>query len=202
MTPASGGDALENLPVASFVSLQGFGIRGAEVARSDGVDLNAFGSPLVGESFGELGDAAFAGCIGGNADASLKAEERCDVDDFAAAAGNHVTSGELRKLKGAGEIDLEDAIPIFESDVFGGGAVDGAGVVDEDVDATECGDDLVEEMLGSTGIREISLEGMGDAACGRDSGSCVVGWAAVAVASYGGSGLRESSGDSGTETAG
>ena len=83
LAPASGGDAFEDLAVAGLVSLQGFGVGGVDVAGGDSVDLNVFGRPLVGEGLGELGDAALAGGVGGDADAALEAEERGDVDDLA-----------------------------------------------------------------------------------------------------------------------
>ena len=90
LAPAGGGDAFEDLAVAGLVGLEGFGVGGGEVAGGDGVDLDAFGGPLVGEGLGELGDAAFGGGVGGDADAALEAEEGGDVDDLAVAAGDHV----------------------------------------------------------------------------------------------------------------
>ena len=97
-----------------------------------------FGRPLIRQSLGELGNAALAGRVRGHADASLEAEQRSDVDDFArSVAGDHVAGGELRELKDAGEVDLENALPVVELEVFGGIAVDGAGVVDKDVDAAK-----------------------------------------------------------------
>jgi hypothetical protein len=184
--------------------LQGFGVGGGEVAGGDGVDLDSLGGPLVGEGLGELGDSAFAGGVGGDANASLKAEEGGDVDDFAAvcaeaAAGDHVAGGELGELKDAGEIDLKDLLPVFEGDLFGGGAENGSGVVDEDVDAAESFFDLGEEIFGAGGGGEIGAKGCGVFAdgCGGLRGS-----AAVAVTGYGGSRLRESDGDGGAEAAG
>ncbi len=146
--------------------------------------------------------AAFAGGVGGDADASLKAEERGDVDDLAVAARDHVAGCELGELEGTGEVDLEDTVPVFERDLFRSGAVYGAGVVDEDVDAAQGGDDLGEEMFGSVGGGEIGLEGVGCATGGLDGGGGIVGGAAVAVAGYGGSGLRECCGNGGSEAAG
>jgi len=131
LAPAGSGDAFEDLAVAGFVGLQGFGVGSGEVARGDGVDLNVFGSPLVGEGLGELGYAAFGSCISGDSNAALKAEEAGDVDDFARFfAGYKVASDELGELKDAGEVDLEDLLPGVESGIYGGIAVDGAGVVD------------------------------------------------------------------------
>ena len=80
--------------------------------------------------------------------------------------------------------------------------MDGACVVDEDVDAAESGDDLVEEMVCSVGGGEVGLEGVGGATGGLDGGGGVVGGAAVAVAGHGCSGLCECCGDGGSEAAG
>jgi len=38
-------------------------------------------------------------------------------------------------LEDAGEVDLENLLPVFKQSVFGGIAMDGPGVVDEDIDA-------------------------------------------------------------------
>ena len=83
LAPAAGGDALEDLAVAGFVGLEGFGVGRCEVARGDGVDLDVFRRPLVGEGLGELGDSALGCGVGGDADAALEAEEGGDVDDLA-----------------------------------------------------------------------------------------------------------------------
>jgi hypothetical protein len=166
LAPACGGDALEDLAVAGLVGPEGLGVGSGEVAGCDGVDLDAFGGPLVGERLGELSDAAFAGGVGGYANAALKAEEGGDVDDFAAvcadaAARDHVTGRELGELEDAGEIDLKDLLPIFEGDLFGSGAEDGSGVVDEDVDAAESLFDLGEQIFGTVGRGEIGAKGCG-----------------------------------------
>jgi len=131
LAPAGGGDAFEDLAVAGFIGLEGFGVGGGEVAGSDGVDLDVLGSPLVGQGLGELGYAAFRGCVGGDSDAALEAEEAGDVDDFAGFfVGDEVSGDELGELEDAGEVDLEDLLPGVEGGVYGGVAVDGAGVVD------------------------------------------------------------------------
>ena len=207
LAPAAGGDAFEDLAVAGFVGLEGFGVGGGEVAGRDGVDLDAFGGPLVGEGLGELGDAAFGGGVGGDADAALEGEQGGDVDDLAGgggaggAAGDHVAGGELRELEDAGEVDLEDVLPVVERGVFGGVAADGAGVVDEDVAAAEGGEELVEEVRGAGGGGEVGGEGDGFAAGGVDGGGGGFGGAAVAVAGDGGAGLGEGEGDGGAEAA-
>ena len=202
-SPAACRDAFQDLAVAGLVGLEGFGVGGGEVARGDGVDLDVFGGPLVGEGFGELGDSALGGGVGGDADAALEAEQGGDVDDFAGGLpGDEVAGGELGELEDAGEVDLQDLLPVFEGDVFGGVAEDGAGVVDEDVDVAELRFDLGEEGLGAGGGGEVGLEGGGFSAGGDDCCGGLVGGAAVAVDGDGGSGLGEGSGDGCTESAG
>ena len=180
--------------------MQGFGVGCGEVAGGDGVDLNTVWCPLVGEGFSELGDTAFGSGVGRHADASLEAEEAGYVDDFAASvAGDDVAGGELRELEDAGEIDLEDVLPGFERGRLGGVAVDGAGVVDQNVDAAEGVVDLLEEVFGAGGGAEVGAErgGLRADGLGRFQGG-----ATVAMAGYGGSGLGESDSDGGTEAAG
>ena len=200
MAPAAGGDAFEDLAVAGFVGLEGFGVGGGEVAGGDSVDLNVFRRPLVGEGLGELGYTAFGGGIGGDSDAALEAEEAGDVDDFSSGVSGHDVAGnELGELEDAGEVDLQDLLPAFERGVYGGIAVDGAGVVDEDIDAAEVGVHGGEEGVGAVGGGEVGLEGGGGAA------NCLRGFvcgAAVAVDGYGGSGFGECRGDSCAEAAG
>ncbi len=68
---------------------------------------------------------------------------------------DHVAGGELRELEDAGEVDLEDLLPIAEQGIFGGVAMDGAGVVDEDVDSAELllngGEELLRRRRSSRG---------------------------------------------------
>ena len=45
LAPAPSGDALEDLAVAGFVGLEGFGVGRGEVAGRDGVDLDALWPP-------------------------------------------------------------------------------------------------------------------------------------------------------------
>ena len=81
-------------------------------------------------------------------------------------AVDDVAGNELRELEDAGEVDLQDLLPAFERGVDGGIAVDGAGVVDEDIDAAEVCVHGGEERFGAGGGGEVGLEGGGGAADG------------------------------------
>jgi hypothetical protein len=175
-------------------------LRVSSACRASVLEVDAAWCPLVGERLGELGDAAFAGCVGGDADAALEAEEAGDVDDLSCRlARDDVAGYELGELEDAGEVDLQDLLPAFERGVDGGVAVDGSGVVDEDVDAAEAGVDGVEEGLCAVGCGEIGLEGGG---FGADGGCGLVGGATVAVHGDLCSGLGEGGSDGCAEAAG
>ena len=58
VAPAAGGDALLDLAVARFVGLQRGSVVGGDIARRDGVYIDAPGRPFVCEQLGEAGDAA------------------------------------------------------------------------------------------------------------------------------------------------
>src|SRR5260370_24730061 len=118
LSPARGGDAFEDLPIASLVGLQGFRVGRSEVTGGDGIDLNTLRRPFVGERFCQLGNAAFAGGVGRHADTALEAEQRRDVNDLAAvhtdsSAWDHVATSKLRELKDARKMALNDQLPVF-----------------------------------------------------------------------------------------
>ena len=161
LSPATGGNAIEDLACPHGVVLQGLSIVRGHVAGCNGVDVDAFGSPLIGEGLGELSYAALGRCIGGYPDATLKGEDRGNVDDFAGAFGQHVPAGELGEAEDAGEVDVDNRIPVFFGVVGGGRAADDAGVVDEDVDGAEVLDGFINKARADGGIAHIACQGNG-----------------------------------------
>ena len=94
---------------------------------------------------------------------------------------------------------MKDSFPVTKRDFFGSSTVDGASVVDEDVDAAELVFDLGEEVFGAVGRAEVRTKG---GCVSTKRGCSFVGGAAVAVAGYGGSCLRERCGNGSAEAAG
>jgi hypothetical protein len=90
-------------------------------------------------------------------------------------------------------------LPVCKRDLFGRGAEDGTGVVDENIDAAELLFDLGEEVFGARGRGEIGAKGRSVSTNARRRFGCGT---AVAMAGNRGSRLRERNGDSGAETAG
>ena len=118
------------------------------------------------------------------------------------AASEHAPGGELREREDAGQINLKDFLPLGERMVLGRFAVDGAGVVDEDVDLREAGRDLIEEMLCAGGIGKISGKRSCSAADRFDVRGSFCGRAAIAVAGKGGACLCKCNGHGGAEPGG
>ncbi len=73
--------------------------------------------------------------------------EPADVDDGAAAAGDHVGNGRARAQEGAAEDDAHDLVPVLDRQLGEGDLVAVGGVVDEDVEPAEVGDDGVDHAL-------------------------------------------------------
>ena len=121
---------------AHRVGLQRRRVVGAHVAGGDRVHVDALARPLVGERLGELGDAPLGRRIGGDEDPALEGEQRGDVDDLAAAVGEHVAAGGPAHPEHRVEVDVEDREPVLVARLGGGRAPDRAGVVDDDVERT------------------------------------------------------------------
>ena len=147
VAPAAGGDALLDLAVARLVGLQRGGVVGGDIARRDGVHIDAPGRPFVCEQLGEAGDAALRRGVARHADAALEGEERGDVDDLARALGQHVATGRLAEEEGGLEVGVDHRVPILLGKVDAVGAADDAGIIDEDVEAAELLQRLVDHAL-------------------------------------------------------
>src|SRR5690606_13974540 len=83
LPPAPSRDALENSARTGFVMTQRLGIIGGDIARRDGIDVDATAGPLIGEGLGQLGDASLAGGIAGYRDSALERQQRSAEHDLA-----------------------------------------------------------------------------------------------------------------------
>ena len=63
--------------------------------------------------------------------------DRRDVDDASPLARQHVAARRLREQKRAGQVDVDDLLPLLERHRFGLGRPGHAGVVDQDVHLAE-----------------------------------------------------------------
>ncbi len=137
-----------------------------ESARSGGgnaVDGEIVAGSFFSEGFGEGDDAGLGGAVSHGVGVAFLAGDGGDVDDAAVVVTEHVGDDGAAAEEDAGEVDVEDLLPIFDGIVPCGviGASD-AGVGDEDVDAPVAGEGRLGGVLdgGSAGdVNGVSGDG-------------------------------------------
>ena len=134
---------------------------GGEKARRDGVDVDVVLRPLVGQRAGEVHHTALAGVIGECRRhfriETRQALDRRDVDDLALPARHHAAPAHfLRDDKHGREIQIDDLVPRFQRVVYRRGTPGRAGVVDENVDRPECGDNAFDHRRNGSEVRHVA----------------------------------------------
>src|SRR5260370_1826851 len=138
ITPAAGGDALENLAAANGVAAERSGVVRCHITRSNCIHVDPFGRPFVRECFRELGDAALGRGVGGHKDTALKRKNRGNVYDFPGLPlPEHLLTSKLRETKDSRKVDGNHLVPIFGREFRRGRAPNRTGVIHDDVDRTE-----------------------------------------------------------------
>ena len=134
---------------------------GAHEAGADGGDADAFVAELGVEAFGEADEGELAGGVGQHVGHGEFAADGGDVDDGGAIAAGlsgsfeHVREGGVGGVEGGEEVGGHGAAVGGEGLVFDGADLDDAGVVDEDVDAAEVLDGVIDEAGGLGGVGEV-----------------------------------------------
>lgn len=148
-TPNASGDAGRDARQAFGVVQQGLVHVGGNVPGGDGVDGDAAGGPLVGETLCQLADGALGGGVGGHGEPALEGEQGGEVDDAAAAAGDggrveaeHVGASVAAEGEDGVEVDLDHVVEVLVGELFAGVPSLDAGAVDEDADLVAVGEDL------------------------------------------------------------
>ena len=132
---------------------------GAHEAGADGGDADAFVAEFGVEAFGEADEGEFAGDVGEHVGHGEFAADAGDVDDGGVAvagfAVEQVRERGVGGVEGGEEVGGHGAAVGGEGLVFDGADFDDAGVVDEDVDAAEVADGVVDEHGGLGGVGEV-----------------------------------------------
>ena len=135
--------------------------RAEDEAGGEGVDTHALRSEFAGEGAREGEHGALGGGVGeGTAVAALAAGERGEVHDAGAAAslrgGDEMRGGGASDAAHAADVEGDHVGPEFVVGLEEGAAADeGAGIVDENVEAAEEGDGLGDEGVALLGGGEI-----------------------------------------------
>src|ERR1017187_5659506 len=137
-----GGAQLELAAAFGAIEERGVDV-GAEDAAGDGVDVDAIAGPLDGEAAGEREDGGFRRGVGGDLDQGDERVERRYINNAAAAMSGERRVEGLAGAEHAGEVDVEETVPLEFGDLLGGFAEDLAGGIEEDIDLAELGQDGV-----------------------------------------------------------
>ena len=86
-----------------------------------------------------------------------------DIDDAPGALLDHRALDGLDEIEGALEIRIDDHVPILLGHAHGKAIAGEAGVVDQDVDAGEIGEDLLDERLHGGVVGDVHGVGLGQA---------------------------------------
>ena len=118
---------------------------GGDVARGDAVDGDPPGCDFPRQGPGKAHDTRLGGGVVGLAGVADEADDGGDVDDPAAAAGNHGFDDCFGEIPAAFEVDADDGVPLLflhpEEEVVAGDA----GVVNEVVDPPTVPEDGIDD---------------------------------------------------------
>ena len=109
---------------------------GVDPSRQHRIHLDVVGRPCDGRGLRELHDAALRRAVGTGERRAEDRRHRPDVHDLAAARLGHRRMHGARAEERAGEIGVDELVPLVERVVLRRLAEIGAGVVDERVDAS------------------------------------------------------------------
>src|SRR5258707_13503589 len=105
-------NSIQNLAAANGSVSKSCGVVGDHVSWRDGVYVDSFGGPLIGQCFRQLRDSTLRRRVCWDENAALKGEQRSDVHDLAVVAFlEHVKPGQLRYLKHRRQIHRDQLIP-------------------------------------------------------------------------------------------
>ena len=131
---------------------------GTHEAGADGGDADAFVAELGVEALREADEGELAGDVGQKVRDGDLAADGGDVDDRGGAFirdAEHVRKGGSSGVEGGEEVGCHGAAIGGERLVFDGTDLDDSGVVDEDVDAAEVGDGVIDKVFGLRGVCEV-----------------------------------------------
>lgn len=122
----------------------GFGEFGEGAAGVDGGDGDVVGAEFHAEAATDEVDGGFGGAVEGEAGQGGLADDGGDIDDLAAALAFHVGDGGLGAVEEGEDVGVEEGLHVGRGDFVEAAVLAEAGVVDEDIEAAEVGDGVVD----------------------------------------------------------
>ena len=139
---------------------------GVNDAGTIGIDGDAVRGEFFGHALGHAYDGELAGGVSKLVGAAASATDRGGIDDLASALRDHLAAGLAATHKDAANIDVEDAVEVFQGRVKKRANVDDAGIGDEDVKAAKFADDIGDNAADGVFVGDIAGDWQGAAARG------------------------------------
>ena len=127
----------------------------SEKAGRDRVHVDAASAHLAGQRSGEADQRRFRGAVDREAAVAGEADNRRDVDDAAAAVGQHVADHVLGQDDGRQHVQANQPLDVGVGHERQRAVRAQRGVVDEPVDRAELGSQLLDELPESAHVLEI-----------------------------------------------
>ncbi len=154
VSPSSGRNPLQDLVRAVRIVSQRLRVVGLDVARCDGVDVDAVRGPLVRERLRQLRDPALARCVPGDVDPALEGEEGGDEDDLPCSALQHEPADLAGEHELRRQVHFQDLVPVLVAVLGRRASPNRSGVVDEHVDRRP-GSERFDEVVDRSPIAEV-----------------------------------------------
>lgn len=115
LAPSSGRNPFENLSRAGLILDQRLIHSRLDISRRDRIDIDPLACPLVAQSLGQLRDATLRARICRHCQSALETDQARHIDDrpsLRSHARQHVRTEVTTQREDAGQIDLQDVVPV------------------------------------------------------------------------------------------
>src|SRR5271156_5762722 len=147
---------------------------GGEPARSNCIYLNVVARPLAGQVFGKTDDSTLAGVIANGRKfrrSPAQSGDRRNVYDLPCgvrgravlvpALTDHDFAYRLGAQKSAGQVGLDDFVPVLKPHLFYGSAPGYSRIINEDIDSSEMGEGRIYHLLNAGWVLNVAAKGDG-----------------------------------------
>ena len=128
---------------------------GGDETGGDGITGDLASGQFACDGFGEADEASLGGGVVGLSGISNESDDGADIDDARVSAFHKRTLKGFDEVEGSFEIGVENGVPIFAFHAHEEAVARDAGVVDEDVNATEVFEDLLSCFLNCVVVSDV-----------------------------------------------
>ncbi len=146
--------ALDLFAVAGDVGLDAAGVHAGDLDRP------VAEHHLLTQRLGEPAHGELRGVVGALRRHREQSEDARDVDDVTVAGLDEMRQERLGAVDDAPEVDVHDPVEVLERHLLDGAGEGDAGVVEDEIDRAEVGDDLIGVRQDQLALRDIEVIGL------------------------------------------